>query len=1367
MPFFAAQKRPAARRGIIEIPVLLAMAIVVIASAVIFGADQINDGQPMQFQQAGIGLSVSPSSCGDAQGDRIVSMWNPYGGTAYYEVWRQKKPAGGSWGNWGQIAQGSPGQGEFSETAGNVFYVDRQVTRGDSYSYQVLAYDGGGTKIANSGTASVDPFPKCQTATPTPAPTAAPTPTPTPAATATPAPDKPNLVVQNPTYSPSNPKEGDLMSFAATVKNTGGASAVSSITQFRIDGAAMGTDVTGTMAAGSEISQNVLNVWTATAGSHTLKVCADETNNVGESNKSDNCNTQSFTITTGATPTPTPAPAPLPTDPPAAPSNLGATVTSCAAVFATVRLTWRDNATNEQGFTVWKYQVGVDAGVVQIADLDQNSTSYTWGAAVLGGHYQFIIGAYNPAGNTWSDWTPEMVTLCATPTPEPTPEPTPAPTPAPVRPFDLKVISSACNANNNAEVTLGWQNTGDRDWYLDVSDDWTAGWWFSDVSGLNQATVPTRFWSTNRENPLILQPNRIYRWRIWPGFGGAEEFRYGPDFNVPACATPTPAPTPTPPPAPTPAPTPTPEPVLPVPENLRIVFKPDCADGPDYGLTLGWTNSADNWYLDISDDWSAGWWYKDVSGVTGTIAPQGFASDNRGTLTLRPDVTYRWRIWPGFGGAEEFRYGPDFNVPACATPTPAPTPTPTPAPTPCDSTQKKDVLHVCFFDQTNNNALLAQYDEVYLPIPVESWTAVDHDWGTNQINNTGKRDDVEAWWFGQVNFKAGDYVFHTGSDDGVALQIGDNWVINNWTDHTYTQNDSGVVTLPDGYQNVFLWWYENQDNARIKLWWDRLVPSIPTPTPTPTPTPIPTPTPVPNAPTAPQISIPQTGCLDGVAYVDFNWQGGEGATNYTLEVSDNQNFTSGVGYRTFFDISINSFHWAQADPADTPGAFALYYSDDSEKRPVENYRYWARVAANNAAGLTYSLVTAVTVAECDRQPPRVEIFIPDKENRENLWGMQHIAAEAKDNVAVAYVQFFVDELEIGRDDSPNDLGPFYETDWDASKFAEGQHTIKAVAYDTSKNNSSVEITVTVTKPQTIKPQGTGTKEDFKRYIRAKVDDEIIDIPKSYYAKTEYIQDSFGKFLYGLAGCESNWNGKSPGPPFYGLYQYSFDTWQGTNWEMAGRPTISRYDYIPPDILDGYKQIDTTIYVIRSGYNGGFGNWPNCSYTGNPYGRSWDQFTEEWWLDCPFIWPTDHGTISQGPKGATSHASLYPSEQAIDIAGAAKLGTDAKSTLIGKVLYVQQQPEPAFGSYIKVQTVCGGKPVTVKWAHLKANSIDESLKAGSVVQPGQVLGKVGATGYVEGGAHLHYAFEGLAMEKPYIPQTPPLTCNNETSCNVKW
>src|SRR3989344_5735553 len=902
VPFFAAQKRPAARRGIIEIPVLLAMAIVVIASAVICGPDQTNGGQPMQFQQAGSGLSVSPSSCGDAQGDRIVSMWNPYGGTAYYEVWRQKKPAGGSWGNWGQIAQGSPGQGEFSETAGNVFYVDRQVTRGDSYSYQVLAYDGGGTKIANSGTASVDPFPKCQTATPTPAPTAAPTPTPTPAATATPAPDKPNLVVQNPTYSPSNPKEGDLMSFAATVKNTGGASAVSSITQFRIDGAAMGTDVTGTMAAGSEISQNVLNVWTATAGSHTLKVCADETNNVGESNKSDNCNPQSFPIPPAAPPPPPPAPAPLPTDPPAAPSNLGATVTSCAAVFATVRLTWRDNATNEQGFTVWKYQVGVDAGVVQIADLDQNSTSYTWGAAVLGGHYQFIIGAYNPAGNTWSDWTPEMVTLCATPTPEPTPEPTPAPTPAPVRPFDLKVISSACNANNNAEVTLGWQNTGDRDWYLDVSDDWTAGWWFSDVSGLNQATVPTRFWSTNRENPLILQPNRIYRWRIWPGFGGAEEFRYGPDFNVPACATPTPAPTPTPTPAPTPAPTPTPEPVLPVPENLRIVFKPDCADGPDYGLALVWTNSADNWYLDISHDWSAGWWYKDVSGVTGTIAPQGFASDNRGTLTLRPDVTYRWRIWPGFGGAEEFRYGPDFNVPACATPTPAPTPTPTPAPTPAPTPTPEPVLPV-----PENLRIVFKPD-----------CADGPDYGltlgwTNSADNwyLDISDDWSAgWWYKDVS----------GVTGTIAPQ-------------GFASDNRGTLTLRPDVTYRWRIWPGFGGAEEFRYGPDFTVPACATPTPAPPPPPPPAPTPAPTPTPEPVLPVPENlrivfkpDCADGPDYgLTLGWT--NSADNWYLDISDD--WSAGWWYK---DVSgVTGTIAPQGFASDNRGTLTL--------RPDVTYRW--------------------------------------------------------------------------------------------------------------------------------------------------------------------------------------------------------------------------------------------------------------------------------------------------------------------------------------------------------------------------------------------------------------------------------------------
>ena len=111
---------------------------------------------------------------------------------------------------------------------------------------------------------------------------------------------QPNLVVQNLTYSPASPAESNLMSFGAEVKNSGGASANSSITQFRVDGAPMGTGVTGAMAAGSTVSQNVLNIWTATAGSHTLKVCADETGNVAESSETDNCASVSFTVSAAA-----------------------------------------------------------------------------------------------------------------------------------------------------------------------------------------------------------------------------------------------------------------------------------------------------------------------------------------------------------------------------------------------------------------------------------------------------------------------------------------------------------------------------------------------------------------------------------------------------------------------------------------------------------------------------------------------------------------------------------------------------------------------------------------------------------------------------------------------------------------------------------------------------------------------------------------------------------------------------------------------------------------------------------------------------------------------------------------------------------
>ncbi len=148
-----------------------------------------------------------------------------------------------------------------------------------------------------------------------------------------------------------------------------------------------------------------------------------------------------------------------------------------------------------------------------------------------------------------------------------------------------------------------------------------------------------------------------------------------------------------------------------------------------------------------------------------------------------------------------------------------------PAPIACDTSYSSDKLHVCYFDgknaQMTADPVLNQLDQIALSSPVGAWGGFDNDWGTNEIDSTGKTDNVSGVWRGKINFKEGKYVFHTISDDGVELSVeGFGTPISNWTDHSAIQNDSAEISLPAGPRNVTLRWYENGADSRIKFWWD-------------------------------------------------------------------------------------------------------------------------------------------------------------------------------------------------------------------------------------------------------------------------------------------------------------------------------------------------------------------------------------------------------------------------------------------------------------------------------------------------------------------------------------------------------------------
>jgi len=153
------------------------------------------------------------------------------------------------------------------------------------------------------------------------------------------------------------------------------------------------------------------------------------------------------------------------------------------------------------------------------------------------------------------------------------------------------------------------------------------------------------------------------------------------------------------------------------------------------------------------------------------------------------------------------------------------------------------------------------------------------------------------------------------------------------------------------------------------------------------------------------------------------------------------------------------------------------------------------------------------------------------------------------------------------------------------------------------------------------------------------------------------------------------------------------------------------------------------------------------------------------VNCPSGWPLEHGEISQGPMGGTSHYRLYPSERAIDIA--ADSGAVVFSTFDGQVVSVNFDIVNNYGIYVDVKGECNGVPVTVRWAHLSAVAGDVAV--GAEVGNRQVIGAVGNSGGNSQGYHLHYAIiGGLEMAEPNVPVTiVSFKCDSVSQCNVIW
>jgi len=123
---------------------------------------------------------------------------------------------------------------------------------------------------------------------------------------------------------------------------------------------------------------------------------------------------------------------------------------------------------------------------------------------------------------------------------------------------------------------------------------------------------------------------------------------------------------------------------------------------------------------------------------------------------------------------------------------------------------------------------------------------------------------------------------------------------------------------------------------------------------------------------------------------------------------------------------------------------------------TQGQAYYFNVKAMNGSGLWSSIGSSdgITVVGADTTPPQVSITYPS--NGATISSTITVSASATDNQAISKVEFYINNTFKSTDTTSP-----YSYNWDTTAYANGNHAIKATAYDSSNNSASDTITVTV------------------------------------------------------------------------------------------------------------------------------------------------------------------------------------------------------------------------------------------------------------------------------------------------------------------
>jgi hypothetical protein len=159
---------------------------------------------------------------------------------------------------------------------------------------------------------------------------------------------------------------------------------------------------------------------------------------------------------------------------------------------------------------------------------------------------------------------------------------------------------------------------------------------------------------------------------------------------------------------------------------------------------------------------------------------------------------------------------------------------------------------------------------------------------------------------------------------------------------------------------------------------------------------------------------------------------------------------------------------------DTTALYSVSWNTTTAGNGAHTLSAIARDAAGNKATASVS----VTVSN-DTTPPTVSMTSPA--NGASVSGTITVSATASDNVGVAGVQFQLDGVNLGVQDTASP----YSTSWNSTTVANGSHTLSAIARDAAGNKTTATVTITVSNvpPTSALGVGVDASTQFKVELR--------------------------------------------------------------------------------------------------------------------------------------------------------------------------------------------------------------------------------------------------------------------------------------------